>query len=260
MKPLPRRSAAPSVMAGPVQAIHVGPPHRPSLQSLGASAKPDRVDGRDKPGPDGKWHGKRTLPVCFSLCAERRSDGERLVDRREHLPHREFVEAAAVTVEAPLATFFPTRSARQGILHEPDIASPLEGAHGIPGRIEPADRPRSPYPRVGRPVERYSRTTLRRGKMRDGRVWSNKDAGGRQQRCDLGPASAVEPSDRCHPVPEIIEVAALGLVRTARCDNHETAIGKRGSKLAPTIARPALVAEHWRGVYYGIGTIRKRRF
>jgi hypothetical protein len=43
----------------------------------------------------------RTLLVCFSLCAERRSDGERLVDRREHLPHNEFVEAAAVTVEPP---------------------------------------------------------------------------------------------------------------------------------------------------------------
>ena len=193
-------------MAGLVPAIHVGPPQRPSLRcwrpiGKALGPRPSRTTWMAGTSPAMTENGmeSRTLPVCFSLCAERRSDGERLVDRREHLPHREFVEAAAVTVEPPLATFIPTRSARQGILHEPDIASPLEGARGIPRHIEPADRPRSPYPRVSRPVERNSRTTLRRGKMRDGRVWSHKDAGGRQQRCDLGPASAVEPSDRSIP-------------------------------------------------------------
>jgi hypothetical protein len=53
--------AAPTVMAGLVPAIHVVQPNR-SLQlqyrwlgpSIWAASKPNHVDGRDKPGHDGK--------------------------------------------------------------------------------------------------------------------------------------------------------------------------------------------------------------
>ena len=114
-------------MAGLVPAIHVGPPQRPSLRcwrpiGKALGPRPSRTTWMAGTSPAMTENGmeSRILPVCFSLCAERHSDGQRLVDRREHLPHREFVEAAPVTVEPPLAIFIPTRSARRGILHEPD--------------------------------------------------------------------------------------------------------------------------------------------
>ena len=58
-------------MAGLVPAIHVGPHARLSprcWRPIGkpwAACEPNHVDGRDKPGHDGKWHGKQDLTSFF---------------------------------------------------------------------------------------------------------------------------------------------------------------------------------------------------
>jgi hypothetical protein len=41
----------------------------PDRQSLATSAKPNHVDGRDKPGNDGKWHGRQDLASLFLVSS-----------------------------------------------------------------------------------------------------------------------------------------------------------------------------------------------
>ena len=52
-----------TAMAGLVPAIHVVQSRRSLLWR--AACKPNRVDGRDKPGHDGKWHGNQRLTRLF---------------------------------------------------------------------------------------------------------------------------------------------------------------------------------------------------
>ena len=63
----------------------------PDRQSLGASAKPDHVDGRDKPGHDGKWHGNHDLTSLFRVSrSSLRSSLWRSREARQKEAHRAF--------------------------------------------------------------------------------------------------------------------------------------------------------------------------
>jgi hypothetical protein len=57
---------------------------------------------------------------------------KRLIDRGKDLRDRQLVEALAMAVEPALTAFQLARQASQRILHEPDIAAPLDCARRLP--------------------------------------------------------------------------------------------------------------------------------
>src|SRR5262249_56290539 len=103
---------------------------------------------QDQPYPGSKFTGAKLHAQCLpcslaftntGLCADtpRHSDRsgcacathrERLVDRRQDLARRQFIEASAVALQMALATKLAAWHARQRILHDPAVAAPLNGS------------------------------------------------------------------------------------------------------------------------------------
>ncbi len=110
-------------------------------------------------------------------CAVQCGSGERLVDCRHHLLGLELVETNAAAADVAFAAFEGARHARQGILHDPDIALVLDGAARLPWRRQSANRPWSPDARVHGAEQRDGRASGRRGKMRRRRVGTDVNTG-----------------------------------------------------------------------------------
>ena len=66
--------------------------------------------------------------------------------------------------------------------------------------------------------------------------------------------------DRGDAVPDVVEIAALGLVGPADRHDRQAALLEAGGERAPAFARPLLVAEHRRGMDHGVVVAGRNRF
>src|SRR5262245_58982394 len=107
--------------------------------------------------------------------------GERLVDGRYYLLRLKFVETNAAAAYVAFAAFEGARHARQGILHDPDIALVLYGAARLPRSGKAANRPWAPDSRVHGSEQRDGRASGCSGEMGRRCVWSDIYAGVRKQ-------------------------------------------------------------------------------
>src|SRR5262249_12089768 len=148
------------------------------------------------------------------------------------------------------ATLLLARQTRQRILHQPHIATMLDGARRHPRLLQAANWPWPPDPRIRWAIECNCRTSGPCSKVRDRRIRADIDLSSRQVGSDLAPAQVtIETQHRCcHALPNRIEIRLLGLTWPPRRHDFEATIGKRGGERTPTFVRPLLVAEHRRRV------------
>src|SRR3569833_3560019 len=133
----------------------------------------------------------------------------------------EFIKAHAGTADVEFAALEGAGQARQGILHEPDVAANLDRAACLPRFRESASRPWPPDASIHRPEQSDSRTACCGGKMGhrgvrpDIKPRSLKQCHGGRPRCRMNSRNAL---------PYVIEIGALGFIRPADRDDDEVAL------------------------------------
>src|SRR5208282_1560585 len=102
--------------------------------------------------------------------------------------------------------FLLARQAVLRILHQPDIAAPLDGAGSGPGPCEPADGPRAPDAWIARSIKRYRRRRGGGGQMGDGGVGSDIDPRGLDHAGEFGPGELAVETNDVAAAPHIVQI------------------------------------------------------